>query len=81
MASMEPYTCDRCGTEDFRNVDPPTILRQKRCATCVKLGDRSLLWYMREMRAATTDEQRAELRARFAAAKGNSWMARDRREA
>jgi hypothetical protein len=47
------------------------------CAVCLKLGDRSLVWFMREMRGAD-DEQRAELRARFAAARGNSWNYRER---
>ena len=44
------------------------------CKVCDKLGDRSLLWYGRAYQAATTDEERAAIKQRFAAARGRSWM-------
>lgn len=70
--------CERCGypfewwpTNTVQSPPPE-------CPTCVKLGDRSLLWFMQAIRAAQTPEERHVIRQRFDAAKGRSWTTRER---
>lgn len=50
------------------------------CPTCVKLGDRSLLWVQRAMREAVTLKERSAVLRRFRAALGRSWTERDIRD-
>lgn len=68
---LEEGTCDRCGLAATRPLDSDTRFV---CVLCRKLGDRSLVWYMKRMRNATSEGERRELRARFRAARGRSLM-------
>lgn len=75
----DPTTrCANCGIL-LRLELGTTITPDLECKVCEKLGDRSLLRFMREMREARSDEERAALRARFDAAKGRSWNDAERR--
>ena len=63
-------TCVRCQYASVSSESP-----WDECGLCRMLGDRCLVWYMRAMKEAGTDKAAvAELRARFAAARGRSWQ-------
>lgn len=63
--------CANCGTATSAMTDrgEPT---PDECALCIRLGDRSLVRIIRLFNEATTEAERADIRARFAAAKGRS---------
>lgn len=72
--------CSRCGVEMQLPENPDTrarVMANPVCTLCKKLGDRSLVWFGRAWAAATSDEERAEIKRRFAAARGRSWMRDD----
>jgi hypothetical protein len=78
MAALELAVCGRCRVGFLRPEATPAVPAELECRVCVKLGDRSLVWFMREMREATDDRRRQELHERFAAARGRSWNYRER---
>lgn len=69
-----PRICSRCD-RPVRDVEPVV---DGECPVCAKLGDRSLIWFIKEMQRAATPEERAELRARFDAARSRSWNSAER---
>jgi len=65
--------CNRCGCT-FTYPERVGQVPPEECNICVKLGDRSLVSYMRRMQLAKSPEERAAIRALFDAAKGRSNM-------
>lgn len=73
--ALEETTCVQCGTSYYvtgGSLITDVAPSDGTCAVCLKLGDRSLLWLLRAMKDARSDEERATIRARFAAAKDRS---------
>jgi hypothetical protein len=66
--NLEEGTCDRCGGVAHRAFETEDRFV---CVLCRKLGDRSLVWFMRAYKEA--DNKRVII-DRFRAAKGRSWM-------
>lgn len=61
--------CERCGVP-FPRPDAEGAPRE--CAVCLKLGDRSLLWFLRAYKGSQNEGERADVLRRFHAAKGRS---------
>ena len=68
---MEQAICERC-LGPFLFEQKAGIADPTECKVCVKLGDRSLVWFLRAFEEAETEEDRILIRKRFAVAKGRS---------
>lgn len=66
--------CANCG----QRLDLGVPSDEDECKVCQKLGDRSLTRFMRLIRESKSDEERAEIRRRFDAAKGRSYNPAER---
>ena len=72
MAAMETAVCARCLHPFMRQEATGEVPAETEDAVCRKLGDRSLVWFLRAYREAEGDDERANIRRRFDAARGRS---------
>lgn len=70
MPALVPELCDHCRQTYFREEGPSPEVPT--CQLCVKLGDRSLTWFLRAYREADTDEERDTVITRFRKARGRA---------
>jgi hypothetical protein len=70
FGNIGQHACTNCGSS--------TEGTEPECLFCRRIGDRSLIRIMREMRECRTAEARHALLARFHAAKGRTWTPRER---
>ena len=69
--TMDRTVCERCLNSFEFSGDGPAPTE---CRVCVKLGDRSLVWFLRAFGEAETDTDRTDVLRRFEAAKGRAMI-------